>query len=1052
MGDVLAVRERVPGSDGDTWGAVVVCRGRSAHRDPPGPDVTMVKMSTAPSVRRVGRKRLHHPSVMVDWAPSHRASLMQQLSVLSAAALHDETAYRRSAAVLKTLVQKLRHDDTVTYTYRRQLLHANIIRTNLVPLLLHKEPPFQVQDLTLTLLDMLSSPEESLRPSQTALSGLSPEVSIQLSLGLRGLKEELSSPMAARAVLAPLGAVLARQTTAAAMRGRDAECITTTLSLLRNLLHGPLCSDAAEMARYRNLLWALLSADLGQALHQLMQSPSLSAWCVPVVELLAQLYKMYASGHLHKTLQNWLNPTPSDSSEDDESNTSPPSLKRKLTTVRTQERQGEPNLSTSSSDEGRCVKRSAKAGHFKPHHRSPKSKPSLTPPSSGACASDGGPAPPTPQQTPPPPPPPPPKPPQEPGARLLRSIRARAHKILSLVTREPSQGDLDIVLVEFTIQFLLAGWGPLVKALMSSLPDKMDKSHLYWAIVYFMKPCTELRVSYPNIQYVQTVRRARGPVLCSELLMLLTYEATRLVAIGSSQPTSTLERFHSQRQLHMLTNAIREILYGMEAIRGYSSDEHIAQIQNTLCQVGRLRQFRQLFLLLIGQCRLGPASLPYLRDLVLTNHLLISMQETFNNQFPLLSHVTLFAEPTIIRRYTSLLKLYATNAPVLNDALFTVLHHVVGDANRIELLFQPDVLKTFSKIIGSDLPLLQDWLDLIEYTIQRFIERQHDPAVRAALQQAASDELTGTLGSPGSPSDPPVGQSVHQLAPSAGGRADVFATICGQLQAEFGEAVSPRWALQKLSELQLLAPGQCRELAALLGVDSDQLSDPSRPGRDADLSDPAACRQVLDHPSVEFLLDCVRRDAELGSESLSWLQSELLEVCAARLSAAAPPPEPVALFSQRLGRACPLVPLTRRQIHAVNAPFFVKLLRALRVQAPTIDYVYPSIPVSLPSPYLFAVAQKVAPLDEASLKFDPADLTRPASTTEPVSSQAAEMTDVTSDLLPPPPPPPPPPPRPVTPIRYGAVEIECVRSGDGALVVWQYFKFGVSISDCLVMS
>ena len=66
-----------------------------------------------------------------------------------------------------------------------------------------------------------------------------------------------------------------------------------------------------------------------------------------------------------------------------------------------------------------------------------------------------------------------------------------------------------------------------------------------------------------------------------------------------------------------------------------------------------------------------------------------------------------FAEPTIIRRYTSLLKLYATNAPVLNDALFTVLHHVVGDAHRIELLFQPAVLKTFSEILGSELPLLQ---------------------------------------------------------------------------------------------------------------------------------------------------------------------------------------------------------------------------------------------------------------------------------------------------------------------------------------------------------
>ena len=35
-----------------------------------------------------------------------------------------------------------------------------------------------------------------------------------------------------------------------------------------------------------------------------------------------------------------------------------------------------------------------------------------------------------------------------------------------------------------------------------------------------------------------------------------------------------------------LTNAIREILSGMEAIRVYSSEEHASQIQKTLCQVG----------------------------------------------------------------------------------------------------------------------------------------------------------------------------------------------------------------------------------------------------------------------------------------------------------------------------------------------------------------------------------------------------------------------------------------------------------------------------------
>ena len=62
-----------------------------------------------------------------------------------------------------------------------------------------------------------------------------------------------------------------------------------------------------------------------------------------------------------------------------------------------------------------------------------------------------------------------------------------------------------------------------------------------------------------------------------------------------------------------------------------------------------------------------------------------------------------------------------------------------------------------------------------------------------------------------------MGRSVHQLAPSAGARAEVFAAICRRLQAELGEPVSPRWALQKLCQLQLLAPAQCRELAALLG-------------------------------------------------------------------------------------------------------------------------------------------------------------------------------------------------------------------------------------------
>ena len=33
---------------------------------------------------------------MVDWAPSSRVALMQQLSVLTASSLHEESSYRQS--------------------------------------------------------------------------------------------------------------------------------------------------------------------------------------------------------------------------------------------------------------------------------------------------------------------------------------------------------------------------------------------------------------------------------------------------------------------------------------------------------------------------------------------------------------------------------------------------------------------------------------------------------------------------------------------------------------------------------------------------------------------------------------------------------------------------------------------------------------------------------------------------------------------------------------------------------------------------------------------
>ena len=75
-----------------------------------------------------------------------------------------------------------------------------------------------------------------------------------------------------------------------------------------------------------------------------------------------------------------------------------------------------------------------------------------------------------------------------------------------------------------------------------------------------------------------------------------------------------------------------------------------------------------------------------------------------------------------MRQYGHLLEGYDTNSEFVNDCILTMMHHVSGDLNAPETLFIPQVLETFSGIWErEDLQLYDDWADLIEYVIQKFI-------------------------------------------------------------------------------------------------------------------------------------------------------------------------------------------------------------------------------------------------------------------------------------------------------------------------------------------
>ncbi|EDW04939.1 GH23554 [Drosophila grimshawi] len=98
----------------------------------------------------------------------------------------------------------------------------------------------------------------------------------------------------------------------------------------------------------------------------------------------------------------------------------------------------------------------------------------------------------------------------------------------------------------------------------------------------------------------------------------------------------------------------------------------------------------------------------------------------------------------VMHYYGILLEDFNNNGEFVNDCIFTMMHHIGGDLGHTGVLFQPIILKTYSRIWEADYGLcdvsltltkharitfltftfyflLQDWSDLIEYVIHKFM-------------------------------------------------------------------------------------------------------------------------------------------------------------------------------------------------------------------------------------------------------------------------------------------------------------------------------------------
>nr|CAD7260714.1 unnamed protein product [Timema shepardi] len=309
----------------------------------------------------------------------------------------------------------------------------------------------------------------------------------------------------------------------------------------------------------------------------------------------------------------------------------------------------------------------------------------------------------------------------------------------ALMHHVPNDEDVSHLMKEFTVDFLLKGYNRLVQELYRQLVETnqalvIDTSHFFWLITYFLKFTTQLELELEHV----------SGVLSYEVLSYLVYEGVLVC--------EQLEMFSTRqdgdikpclRRMHLAVTAIREFLQAMNV---YIKMTHLSQegkeaFVKLQLQMAVTEDLRCLFVMLLHQFNPNCQSNQYLQDVIVTNHNLLLFLDRvnklpeFKSTSSLTEHIQQFATVEIMHQYGLLLENIQDNGEFINDCVFTMMHHIGGDVRQVSTLFQPSILKCFTRILESDFELCDDWSDLIEYVIHKFVDT---PRQTAILPEVAS--------------------------------------------------------------------------------------------------------------------------------------------------------------------------------------------------------------------------------------------------------------------------------------------------------------------------
>ncbi|XP_070496942.1 protein timeless isoform X3 [Chironomus tepperi] len=573
--------------------------------------------------------------------------------------------------------------------------------------------------------------------------------------------------------------------------------------------------------------------------------------------------------------------------------------------------------------------------------------------------------------------------------KLVKRSKSSIINMKGLIHHTPTDEDISNILKEFTVDFLLKGYGFLVQQLhaqlLTDLQLSIDTSHFFWLVTYFLKFAAQLELDLEHI----------SSVLCFDIVSYLTYEGVNIceqLELISRQQGADLKPY--LRRIHLVVTAIREFLQALEVYKrsnhlSAEDKDHILNLQTQICCTEDLRH---LFVLLLRCYNPNLQSRQYLQDLIVTNHILLLLLDNVTKQsekkcnVKMQEHIAQFATVDIMHQYGILLESFQENGEFVNDCCFTLMHHVAGELGQVAILFQPNILKTYSQIWETEYEICDDWSDLIEYVIHKFINTPPKPQI-ALPSPALSDGVS--INDIWAQEELDV---LYWYYVQSKKHKDIIGHIIKQLRDSGQKAKSRMAVIQQLLQQDLISLTEYDDLmkfedsqyereAKTSGI-TDSPSKEEESG--IEISDSSETSTSNQPDDIKVLRDRLLKENK--GKLVTWLQRVLLECCFIKLNMYCtknktndvvnqhnnnPLWEPVPHHCILKKQSIPLVPYNSEQHKILVYQPFVLLLHKLGFHLPAdANKLFVRIPEFWTSDILYTIAEKLGPIPKNSLKFD----------------------------------------------------------------------------------